>query len=569
MRNAVQPSLFAVMLFTIARFILERFPFAIPKAILSQNAIRALVTWRRGDSVLPLPLKNTRGFVAYRLGTDVLLNPAVTVLYIHGGGFAFGSIALYTEPILALLGHIRRQSDMPAECVAVDYSLSPTARYPTSLLECLRAYAHLIEVEKLDPSSIVLCGDSAGGNLAMAMLLCLSGQCSDPQVAERDWSALPMPVRAVLISPWVDLRPEKAAAYVPLRTQNHQYSKYELHSDSSRVSKTRDPWLDYLSPEALVQYAQLYTNKLQVPRRVRGPASALVSYLDSILEHKVAPTITFKYIRHPWNYMCALVRNVLQQPLLPSLHKDESTRSSDFLSEAVASSCDLFLPISSESHESNPLVSPVLGDWGNVSLSGGICVVWGKNEELAGDIEAWVATLKTAWTGGDVAHAAVHGHDDVGRVVTIAESNAFGVHIWPLACFYVGRNSSEREYGLHLIARAITRIDALSSVVRPVIQPDSPTSMPSDYEETVEDIDGLLAWKRGILNMGVEAPPNFLYNETHAGPVCDTPPMLSAEMPLAEPPSDDENNNVTRRPSAADTVTDVASDLGFSEIQSQ
>ena len=120
-----------------------------------------------------------------------------------------------------------------------------------------------------------------------------------------------------------------------------------------------------------------------------------------------------------------------------------------------------------------------------------------------------------------------------------------------------------------MIARAITRIDALSSVVRPVIQPDSPTSMPSDYEETVEDIDGLLAWKRGILNMGVEAPPNFLYNETHAGPVCDTPPMLSAEMPLAEPPSDDENNNVTRRPSAADTVTDVASDLGFSEIQSQ
>ncbi|WFD35163.1 hypothetical protein MCUN1_002013 [Malassezia cuniculi] len=533
-RNTAQPSLFAVTIFTISRFVLERFPFFIPRVILSQETTSALVTWRRGPDVLPLPLDNTDGFVAYRLGTDPSRKPGMTLLYIHGGGFASGSIALYTEPLLALLGHIRRQSGMPVECIAVDYTKTPAGRYPTSLLECLRAYAHMVKVEKIDPASIVICGDSAGGNLVMSILLCLSGQCTDQRVEEQNWGDLPMPARAVLISPWLDLRPSKAAVYASLRTESQPYNVYQLSGTSSRASKFRDPWLDYIAPEALVQCAQLYSGRIERPRRVRGPASSLVARIDKVLANKMNAPHWRRYIWHP---ICSCMSRFLQRPLFRSKKAIAYGAIPGVSSEVVASRAELYAPISEpDPEETNPLVNPVLGDWGKVSLSGGMCVVWGKNEELAGDIEAWVANVQTAWTGGDVAHVAMHGMDCNGRLETIVEQGASGLHIWPLAGFFTGNTPGEREYGLHSIAKSILRLGGLSSADITTMPPESPTSMPSDYEDTGDDIDGLLVWKRGILSMGVEPPPDFVYPEDRPTSATPRPP----EMPLAEPPPAEE-----------------------------
>jgi len=65
--------------------------------------------------------------------------------------------------------------------LSVDYSLSPEAKYPIALQEILDCYLWLIskdpsvkEMLGFDPKKIVICGDSAGGNLTCALSLVLN-----------------------------------------------------------------------------------------------------------------------------------------------------------------------------------------------------------------------------------------------------------------------------------------------------------------------------------------------------------------------------------------------------------
>ncbi|KAE8229655.1 hypothetical protein CF326_g5371 [Tilletia indica] len=256
-------------------------------------------------------------FRAFWIGTDAHVPPQVrrerekpdpnrpqgaseraptTILYLHGGGFSLGSVAFYAEALIRTLGKICiLEQAASARCIAVEYDLAPapSARFPAPLLQCLRCYAHLIEVEGIPAESITIAGDSAGANLAMGILLCLNGgedvvkAASEPGVdlwGERDWSALPMPGQAVLISPWADLRPSKAITFERLRGAGAQAGGQTLPTEkdaagqstsSSEEAKLRDAisgfeW-DYVLPETLLHFAQVYTGVMEVPRRVRGP----------------------------------------------------------------------------------------------------------------------------------------------------------------------------------------------------------------------------------------------------------------------------------------------------------
>ncbi len=60
--------------------------------------------------------------------------------------------------------------------VSVDYALSPEAKFPQALLECAAVVRFVAERGTewgLDPARILLGGDSAGGNLALATALLL------------------------------------------------------------------------------------------------------------------------------------------------------------------------------------------------------------------------------------------------------------------------------------------------------------------------------------------------------------------------------------------------------------
>lgn len=108
------------------------------------------------------------------------------ILYFHGGGFRIGSVTSHRD----LIARIALASG--CRVLAINYRLAPENRFPAALEDALAAYRWMLG-RGLEPRNVAFAGDSAGGNLALAAMLALR---------ER---VLPLPVSAVLMSPWTDL----------------------------------------------------------------------------------------------------------------------------------------------------------------------------------------------------------------------------------------------------------------------------------------------------------------------------------------------------------------------------
>ncbi len=108
------------------------------------------------------------------------------VLYLHGGGYAIGSIET----------HRRLAYDLSAACSArvllIDYRLAPEHPFPAAIEDATAAWCWL-QQQGLATNRLAIAGDSAGGGLTIATLVNL-----------RDCK-LALPACAVTISPWVDL----------------------------------------------------------------------------------------------------------------------------------------------------------------------------------------------------------------------------------------------------------------------------------------------------------------------------------------------------------------------------
>lgn len=108
------------------------------------------------------------------------------ILYLHGGGYVFGSTGLYrsmTMPMARIAG---------ADLFSLDYRLAPEHPCPAAIDDAIGAYEWLLQ-QGFAPARIVIGGDSAGGGLALAALQAL-----------RDLGR-PLPAGAFLYSPWTDL----------------------------------------------------------------------------------------------------------------------------------------------------------------------------------------------------------------------------------------------------------------------------------------------------------------------------------------------------------------------------
>ena len=108
------------------------------------------------------------------------------IFYLHGGGYCMGS----TESSLNLIGQIISASN--CRVLSVDYSLAPEKPFPAALDDAEYAYLWLIN-HKVAPENIIIVGESAGGGLALSLMLKL-----------RDKS-IGLPKAAVLLSPWTDM----------------------------------------------------------------------------------------------------------------------------------------------------------------------------------------------------------------------------------------------------------------------------------------------------------------------------------------------------------------------------
>jgi epsilon-lactone hydrolase len=119
--------------------------------------------------------------------TDIAdVEPRGTIFHIHGGGFALGS----AEGSVGLASSLARKTGMRA--VSVGYRLAPEYPYPAALQDVTTAYRALLK-QSGSADHVVVSGESAGGNLAIELLI--AGK------AER----LPMPAAALLLSPMTDL----------------------------------------------------------------------------------------------------------------------------------------------------------------------------------------------------------------------------------------------------------------------------------------------------------------------------------------------------------------------------
>jgi len=118
------------------------------------------------------------------------------IYFVHGSGYALCSPRTHRR----LTSWLSRLTGLPV--FAVDYRLAPRHRFPTAADDVRASWDWL--TAQLPPEHIVIAGDSAGGHLAVDLLL-------QPEIAARGPAAL------VLFSPLIDLTLGLARAREELR----------------------------------------------------------------------------------------------------------------------------------------------------------------------------------------------------------------------------------------------------------------------------------------------------------------------------------------------------------------
>ena len=111
-----------------------------------------------------------------------------TVVHFHGGGYCIGS----ARTVRGWAAHLSAQAG--CRVVLPEYRLAPEHPHPAALEDARAVLAALAgEAEGSGPGPVVVSGDSAGGGLALALLLWMRDE------------GQPLPAGCILLSPWLDL----------------------------------------------------------------------------------------------------------------------------------------------------------------------------------------------------------------------------------------------------------------------------------------------------------------------------------------------------------------------------
>lgn len=108
------------------------------------------------------------------------------ILYLHGGGYTAGGLD-YSKGFGALLA---AQTRLTVFCAA--YRLAPEEKFPAAQDDAMEAYQYLLDAGYA-PEHIAVAGESAGGGLALSLMLRLRDE------------GKPLPACIAAISPWADL----------------------------------------------------------------------------------------------------------------------------------------------------------------------------------------------------------------------------------------------------------------------------------------------------------------------------------------------------------------------------
>ncbi len=168
------------------------------------------------------------------------------ILQLHGGGYIGPVKNIYRD---FAVQYSRRS--MGGDVLTVDYRVAPEHPYPAALEDALEAYQWLLHEKHYEPNKVIIAGDSAGGGLALALVLYL-----------RD-HGLPLPAGLVVMSPWTDLTCS-GESHVSNYDNDPQFGngKADLLHDSPYIGDA-NPVNPYVSP-AFGEYSGMPPVLMQV-----------------------------------------------------------------------------------------------------------------------------------------------------------------------------------------------------------------------------------------------------------------------------------------------------------------
>jgi epsilon-lactone hydrolase len=109
------------------------------------------------------------------------------ILQLHGGSYLMGFADIYRRLALRYVKISRG-----ASVLSVDYRIAPEYKYPAALDDAFAAWNWLLS-HNYQAKNILVTGDSAGGNLALALVIKLRESGGE------------MPRGLILMSPWADM----------------------------------------------------------------------------------------------------------------------------------------------------------------------------------------------------------------------------------------------------------------------------------------------------------------------------------------------------------------------------
>ncbi|GLA33570.1 hypothetical protein AnigIFM63309_000401 [Aspergillus niger] len=117
----------------------------------------------------------------------------IVLFWLHGGAYISGD-PLGAASVLLRVAEIAASRGTSTSIFTLDYTLAPEKKIPHQQRQAVAAYRHLLEVERVDASNIIVAGESAGGHLALSFLVTLA-----------DTTDLHKPAGGLLLFPWVNL----------------------------------------------------------------------------------------------------------------------------------------------------------------------------------------------------------------------------------------------------------------------------------------------------------------------------------------------------------------------------
>jgi monoterpene epsilon-lactone hydrolase len=196
----------------VVRFMQAYLPFPIMRWLLKQSLARLRLDYDATREAVSADGVSCEWVIPQNSRADQVL------LYLHGGGFVLGLTPLH----LQMGAYLARKMGM--RILMVDYGLAPKHPFPAALDDCAAAYGWLLE-QGISAQNIVVAGDSAGGNLAITLLIKLRDRGD------------PLPAAAACLSPVTDLtkdqvRPGYQDPLLPPRAVRFYTKSYVGNNDA-------------------------------------------------------------------------------------------------------------------------------------------------------------------------------------------------------------------------------------------------------------------------------------------------------------------------------------------------